>query len=254
MCEYDIAVYGCGHTRFLRLRLPCPAGLCSGHKECFAGNDQVSRTCPVEAPPFCKDCFEKEVINIDDDYLRAESSLSINLHRFVRFYITIYGRALADDILRIRDRLVKKREADQELLEMEFYGPTRRIPDGDLAFLYSRPDRRAQYSHSECNRAFRASENWDSSQNGDGNDEIEDLSDDFEAGDSELGSLFNDRSEEAEYCRLQRHRPSDERFDAWVEDVLEYEWEEGEIPDLTEPTPSVIERYLDPESHQASFL
>lgn len=109
---------------------------------------------------------------------------------------------------------------EQELLEINFYGPTRRVPDGNSASLYLRPNRRTQYRHSECIRAFRASESWDSSQNGD--DEVEDLTNDFADNISELGSLVNERSEEVEYCRLRHHRPEDEGFDAWVEDVLEY--------------------------------
>ncbi|KAI4168981.1 MAG: hypothetical protein LQ343_006012 [Gyalolechia ehrenbergii] len=235
MCEYDIIVYGCGHQRFFRLRFPCPAGLCPSHNECYAGNSQVADTYPVETPPFCKICFEKEVISIDDAYFRAESSFAANIRQIRRFYCATYGRALNADKLRIRQLLVKKREADQELLEVEFYGPTRRIPNDNSAFLYRRPGQRTHHSHSECTRAFRAAENWDSSQDG---EDQEDLTDDF-ADDLELGSLFDyvDDSEEDEYCRLQRL--DEVRLDRRMEEAFEEDSDEGEMPEVTEPPSSV---------------
>ncbi|KAI4144038.1 MAG: hypothetical protein L6R39_004344 [Caloplaca ligustica] len=154
MCRVHILVYGCGHRRFLRLVRPCPAGLCSQHNECYQDRTRTTRRYRVLTPPFCKKCFDKEKAEIDKAFIRVEENFAQN-HDLVRRYLRARnGHApTQEDQNRIRQRLRKNRNANQELLEIEFYGPTRRIPNSSSALLYWRW-RRSTYSHQECMRAY----------------------------------------------------------------------------------------------------
>ncbi|KAL8928209.1 MAG: hypothetical protein Q9208_001919 [Pyrenodesmia sp. 3 TL-2023] len=154
MCRIEVLIYGCGHERFHRLSLPCPAGLCQEHNECHEDRTQIVRRRQVHSPPFCKACFDKEHAEIDNAFVRADDDFYRN-HNLVRRYLRAKSGRIPDteDQTRIRQRLRKRRLADRELLEVDFYGPTRRVPDVRSAFLYERPQR-SPFRHEDCMEAY----------------------------------------------------------------------------------------------------
>lgn len=195
----------------MRLSFSCPAGLCPDHSKCYADNTRVARSHRVRNPPFCKRCFDKELAAIDKALIRADEDFYQN-HNVVRQYLRAKRGRTPDqeDQDRIRARLRKNRNIDKEMLELEFYGPTRRIPHGRSVFLYQRLQRSFQ-SHQECMTDYAYAHDWDSSQDGD--EERETLDDaDWEnvwQADSQAAQLANNdgsaqASEDGEYFHTQR--------------------------------------------------
>ena len=212
MCSCDILLYGCGHRRFLRLNLACPAGLCPGHNRCYAGNTQTARTYHVQAPSFCKKCFNREVKRIYQSFFRARGNFFQNDHLVRDFLQGKYGRhLLMEDKDRIHQRLIKNRDAAFELLEVQFYGPTREPPHDNSAFLYERPYR-SRENHQDCLRAFRIADNWDSSHDGDDeslSSDGGDLRDSFLADDNTSTQASEDQEYFHTYRRSIRHNDID---------------------------------------------
>ncbi len=234
MCQIEVLQYGCGHERFSRLALPCPAGLCEEHNECYEERTQTVRRRQIHSPPFCKGCFEEEGKEIYEALVRAEEDFYLN-HNLVRQYLHAVSGRVPDieDQVRIRERLKKQHLADQELLEVEFYGPTRRIPDGSSAFLYECPQRSSS-SHGECIEAYNRAGNETPSEDGEsrrgtedddvGSDDVEDL---LQA----LDFIYEDRpheDEEGEHFRraLQNYQARAQDHSAGI-DWLDITWREA---------------------------
>ncbi|KAL8897204.1 MAG: hypothetical protein Q9207_007325 [Kuettlingeria erythrocarpa] len=185
MCQIEVLLYSCGHERFSRLALPCPAGLCQEHNECYEERTHIVRRRRIQSPPFCRACFDDEGTEIYEALVRAEEDLYLN-HNLVRRYLHAVSGRVPDneDQTRIRERLRKRHLADQELLEIDFYGPTRRIPDGSSAFIYDCPQR-SFFSHGGCIEAYNLAGDDEPSEDGEtqrsieddevGRDDVEDL-------------------------------------------------------------------------------
>lgn len=172
MCHVDLLVNDCGHEHFWRLAWPCPARLCRDHNQCHADQTRVHHRLRVHQPPFCKRCFDKEMAEIDKAYIRAVNDFLRN-HELVRQYLQARnGREPTNtDRDGISDQLRKLIRIAQELLQLEFYGPTRRAPFGSSAFLYRRP-RTSLRSHRQCIREYNIASDCDSSQDGEDEGDI----------------------------------------------------------------------------------
>ncbi len=234
MCQIEVLLYGCGHERFSRLALPCPAGLCEEHNECYEERTHIVRRRQIHSPPFCKGCFEEEGKEIYEALVRAEEDFYLN-HNLVRRYLHAVSGRVPDieDQTRIRERLRKQHLADQELLEIDFYGPTRRVPDGSSAFLYELPQI-SSLSHGDCIEAYNRAGNETPSEGGQsqrgtedddvGEDDVEDL---LQA----LHFLYEDRpheDEEGEHFRraLQNYQARAQDHSAGI-DWLDSTWREA---------------------------
>ncbi|KAL8957275.1 MAG: hypothetical protein Q9193_005410 [Seirophora villosa] len=103
---------------------------------------------------------------IDKAYVRAVNDFFRN-HELVRQYLEARNGQEATNTDRdaIGHQLQKLIMIAQELLQLEFYGPTRRAPFGSSAFLYRRP-RTSLRSHRQCIREYNIANDCDSSQNG----------------------------------------------------------------------------------------
>ncbi|KAL8924371.1 MAG: hypothetical protein Q9172_002718 [Xanthocarpia lactea] len=163
MCNIDVALFGCGHERFLRLNFPCPAGFCLEHKECFIDRTCTTRTLQVRAPPFCRQCFDEEIRQVVKSFSRAMDDLIINNHIVCRYYRGQYGSwSIREDHDRIVARLKKIRDTRKLALKREFFGPSGEIQNGRFAFLYEEQVV-SHRSHEECVDAFRVADNLNSS-------------------------------------------------------------------------------------------
>ncbi|KAL8731787.1 MAG: hypothetical protein Q9166_003234 [cf. Caloplaca sp. 2 TL-2023] len=167
MCNIVVALIGCGHERFLRVALPCPAGFCLEHKQCFADHTRTTRTIRIRAPPYCRECFNEKNKSLTADFVKAMDDLFIHHHQAVRsFYRACYGfRATNEDRDRIIAHIEKNRDASREQLKREFFGPTLQAPHGRLALLYEQPEESFR-SHEKCIDAFRVADSWISSEDG----------------------------------------------------------------------------------------
>ncbi|KAL8644748.1 MAG: hypothetical protein Q9210_007095 [Variospora velana] len=167
MCRVDLLVYGCGHEQFWRLARPCPAHLCQSHNQCHANQTRTRRRRRVRQPPFCMQCYDEAMAEIIDAYNAAIDDID-RTSDLVRHYLeAIHGRgATIEDAELIDGRLEKSMMIAQELLQLDFYGPSRRAPVGSSAFLYERPPTSIRSPH-DCIRESNIANDCDSSQNGD---------------------------------------------------------------------------------------
>ncbi|KAI4193465.1 MAG: hypothetical protein LQ346_003914 [Caloplaca aetnensis] len=246
MCQIEVLLYGCGHERFSRLALPCPAGLCPEHNKCYEERTRTVRQRRVQSPPFCRACFDDGGTEIYEALVRAEEDFYLN-HNLVRRYLRAVSGRVPDneDQTRIRERLRKRHLADQELLEVDFFGPTRRIPDGSSAFLYECPQR-SSFSHGDCIEAYNLAGCDNPSEDGEsqrGTEDDEVGRDDVEALMQALHFIYEDRpqeNEEGEHFRrfLQENeeRARDTDHSAGI-DWLDSTWREA-VEDFVEESES----------------
>ncbi|KAL8680446.1 MAG: hypothetical protein Q9186_003344 [Xanthomendoza sp. 1 TL-2023] len=163
MCNIVVALLDCGHERFLRVHLLCPAGFCLEHQECFADRTRTTRTVTVHSPPYCRACFDQKIKDVVNDFVSAMDDLFINHQPVRRYYRARYGsQATHEDRDRIVARLRKIRDVRKEEVRLEFFGPSGQIPQGRYTFLYQLLEQ-SYPSHEECIQAFRIADNWNSS-------------------------------------------------------------------------------------------